>query len=220
MLFNLNDKVRAQITPFGWKRYREDYKAITGKYPTCQPPEDDDGWSEWQLHTLIEHFGQYIHMGATPLPMKTVIEISAAEGLGPHWGAPTIHRAHDVLDAAGVPPGADGIDPRLVDRIKLLVRQRDELQAIVDKYPKTEDGVPVVPGMTVYVVYNCGADFIEECVVFSVSRFGVLWNRHDCHGYAGAKLTACFSTLAAAEAARKAEQQRASKQLHEFHEDK
>lgn len=38
------------------------------------PPEDDDGWSEWQLWCVMEVFGKHITIGSVP-PFETDIFI-------------------------------------------------------------------------------------------------------------------------------------------------
>jgi len=77
MMFNVNNTVRVQLTPFGRERYREDYKELTKRYPESLPSEDADGWSEWQLWDLMATFGRYFHlsMGDSRSPFKFGIKI-------------------------------------------------------------------------------------------------------------------------------------------------
>ena len=54
-------------------------------------------------------------------------------------------------------PGA--VHQRLIeatDRLAAAAVEIERLRAIVDKLPKTEDGVPVVPGLGTWTVYNSG----------------------------------------------------------------
>ncbi len=74
---------------------------------------------------------------------------------------------------------------------ELSYRYRDELQAIVDEYPKTTDGVPKYPGMTVYFA---DPEWAEEYELISWSDVG--------GEMSGKPWPAHYSTLAAAEAAR------------------
>lgn len=73
----------------------------------------------------------------------------------------------------------------------------EHLQAIVDKLPKTADGVPIVPGMTVSVLANYGDGLrIHKLVVYDLTSIGCSdGDRYhwDCHQ--------CYSTREAAEAA-------------------
>ena len=77
------------------------------------------------------------------------------------------------------------------------------LRAIVDKLPKTADGVPVVPGMEVWAKKNPSDSTVQSFIVCQdsvwASRFGGM-------SRAGAWLISkCYSTREAAEAAGKDE---------------
>lgn len=71
----------------------------------------------------------------------------------------------------------------------------ERFRAIVDRLPKTADGVPVVPGMTLWA--RLRGRWVEVAVA-QVALCGVLSTAH--HGYISAKNT--FSTREAAEAAK------------------
>jgi len=84
MRFNINDKVRVKLTPFGRERLEKDDAEFWSHYsPNSQyekisyvpPEEDEDGWSEWQLWVLMEKLGKYCHIGMVQEPFETVIEI-------------------------------------------------------------------------------------------------------------------------------------------------
>lgn len=68
MIFNVNDKVKVKLTPHGRAVHAADHitfwASIDGVItpPAYAPPrEDAEGWSEWQLWSLMAAFGQ--HMG-------------------------------------------------------------------------------------------------------------------------------------------------------------
>ena len=44
--------------------------------------------------------------------------------------------------------------PTLAERVQAALDERDRLQAIVDRLPKTADGVPVVPGMQIWPFFE------------------------------------------------------------------
>lgn len=85
MIFNVNDKVKIKLTEKGkdqvWKDYLELCKRM-GYTPKRgyegYPPEDQDGWSEWQMWDLIKTFGPYTGIGLEPL-FETDIEIPIKE---------------------------------------------------------------------------------------------------------------------------------------------
>lgn len=72
-----------------------------------------------------------------------------------------------------------------------------DLQAFVDKLPKTADGVAITPGMTVYVLFDAGV--IEEHVADAVRRFRIDFKTMGYQGYLGARSNCCYVTREAAE---------------------
>lgn len=66
-----------------------------------------------------------------------------------------------------------------------LRKDRDRLQAIVDRLPKTADGVPIYPGMTVFARLRCAVTEVD------VPKVGC-----------GGVYAQCYSTRDAAEKAR------------------
>ena len=114
-------------------------------------------------------------MSKTDLPTRCR---EAAERLRPYWG--------EV-----------GIEP-----IRCLRESADEierLRAIVDKLPKTADGVPVVPGMTLYSSQNiCGA-FRKPEIVVSLEVYANHETSEWMDGHLEVELL--YSTREAAEAA-------------------
>jgi repressor LexA len=71
MEINLNDKVRVKLNDLG----REIHKKENDDHPEYQPPEEDEnGWSEWQLWTLMRTFGPHMNLGVK-VPFETTIEL-------------------------------------------------------------------------------------------------------------------------------------------------
>ena len=71
MEFNVNEKVRVKLTDHGRTVHAADHALFWAgttlppeKRPAYMPPKEDaEGWSEWQLWTLMEAFGKHTHMG-------------------------------------------------------------------------------------------------------------------------------------------------------------
>jgi len=85
----------------------------------------------------------------------------------------------------------------------------ERLQAIVDRLPKTADGVPLVPGMTVFIPHPHPSNLITERVV--LAPYGTLAcltkepaHSGCCESATHRQARECYSTRKAAEAARKA----------------
>lgn len=81
--FNLSDYVRVKLTASGrgilYKQHQELVELIFSKNPNATPipfkiNEDDQGWSRWQLHTLISKFGAAVSVGG-PLPFELEIKL-------------------------------------------------------------------------------------------------------------------------------------------------
>ena len=80
--FNVNEYVRVKLTERGKKCLRENYDKLAqawGGKLTFQfrlPEEDADGWSRWQMWSLMQDLGPHISMGSEP-PFETSIEVLA-----------------------------------------------------------------------------------------------------------------------------------------------
>ena len=78
-LFNVNNYVRVQLNEVGRRILRENHEALRRQVPTVfeyrPPEEDEDGWSKWQLWSLMSQFGPHIYLGCM-LPFGGVIEIN------------------------------------------------------------------------------------------------------------------------------------------------
>lgn len=89
---------------------------------------------------------------------------------------------------------------RLTKRITELEADNERLQAIVDKLPKTADGVPVVPEMPLYMP---GSNTVGEVNPMTVND-GYSWPNANGSSPAS-RLDDCYSTREAAEAAKDSE---------------
>lgn len=77
--FNLNSKIRVRLTDYGRLKLRENHIEFWKKHGQPfrdyqAPKEDNEGWSEWQMHSLIEQLG-YLCLPGSPLPFETEIEM-------------------------------------------------------------------------------------------------------------------------------------------------
>ena len=80
--FNVNENVLVKLNDYGrteLARQHEELKACFPMLDDFEPPkEDKDGWSRWQLHSLMKNFGHMMSVGREP-PFETGIRIE-----GPH----------------------------------------------------------------------------------------------------------------------------------------
>jgi len=80
MKFNINHNVKVRLTDHGRAVHREEHTKFWQAWAKLPEPyyhapkEDADGWSTWQLHSLMRAFGQHVNMGC-PLCFETDIEI-------------------------------------------------------------------------------------------------------------------------------------------------
>jgi hypothetical protein len=82
MKFNINHDVRVKLTDRGMSLHKESHDKFWAQFereaPKYTPPKEDaDGWSTWQLWTLMHDFGPYISMFDTPF--ETEIELVISE---------------------------------------------------------------------------------------------------------------------------------------------
>ena len=82
--FNVNHTVRVQLTDEGRQLLREGHQRLWADWPKppyeySEPKEDADGWSEWQLWSLMHDLGPHCVMG-NPAPFKTTIEFRPPTG--------------------------------------------------------------------------------------------------------------------------------------------
>ncbi len=81
--FDMNDFVRVKLTDRGREILRQQNAELRREFPYLPAytprKEDADGWSEWQLFSLMQHFGAYIEIGGNPstYPFEVGIQLSA-----------------------------------------------------------------------------------------------------------------------------------------------
>lgn len=78
MKFNVNDKVRVRLTDYGRQCLADNYHrlSVSARVPISapNPTPDDEGWTEWQLWTLMQEFGPHMRMGSA-VPFETTVEL-------------------------------------------------------------------------------------------------------------------------------------------------
>lgn len=74
MKFNINDKVRVKLTDRGRRVHKDNFWNLMGDKYKYEPPEEVDGWSEWQMWELMHEFGASCYNGGA-VPFETEIEI-------------------------------------------------------------------------------------------------------------------------------------------------
>lgn len=67
VVFNLNDWVKVKLNEQGRKLLYQNYVSLwQGRKPPYAfslPKEDEEGWSKWQLWSLMGHFGPHVQLG-------------------------------------------------------------------------------------------------------------------------------------------------------------
>ena len=83
--FNINKNVRVRLTNHGRKVHRQKHDDFWRSVNKADPPaylppdEDEEGWSKWQMWTLMQTFGDHIGMGH-PNCFDLTIELETNEG--------------------------------------------------------------------------------------------------------------------------------------------
>ena len=89
--FNVNENVRVKLTDTGRRELQRHHDAVALRAPslagTPAYTEDAEGWSTWQLWSLMQHLGHLCYPGG-PVPFETQmqIEIRAAVPQSPVEG--------------------------------------------------------------------------------------------------------------------------------------
>ncbi len=77
--FNVNEYVMVKLTDVGiaeLKRQHEDLVEMFPKAGKFEPPKvDDEGFSKWQLHDLMNRFGHLMTLGGM-VPFETTIRFN------------------------------------------------------------------------------------------------------------------------------------------------
>jgi len=82
--FNINDYVYVKLTAAGKQEFRrqveelEDYWKKPRGALSNHKEEDADGWSKWQMHELMNTFGEMTTIG-NELPFETTIRLEAVK---------------------------------------------------------------------------------------------------------------------------------------------
>ena len=78
MDLNVNEKVKIKMTDYGRSVLAIDHVSFWSKrkqFVSYVPPkEDEDGWSTWQIWSLMNAFGKYMYPGA-PLCFETIMKL-------------------------------------------------------------------------------------------------------------------------------------------------
>lgn len=76
--FNLNNKVRVKLTDSGRAALKRDHALFWSEQGRTMPylaqKEDADGWSEWQLWSLMSALGNHLELGFANV-METTIQL-------------------------------------------------------------------------------------------------------------------------------------------------
>ena len=84
MLFNINETVRVRLTPYGRAFHAAQFALFKAENQRCctayrAPVEDAEGWSRWQMHSLMREFGGELTLGNPNVPFATDIDIPMAK---------------------------------------------------------------------------------------------------------------------------------------------
>jgi len=76
---NINDHVWVRLTPIGRAIHVKDHRELQLAYPNNDipytPPKEINGWSRFQLWSLMRQFGPFCYLGAD-LPFETEIRFT------------------------------------------------------------------------------------------------------------------------------------------------
>lgn len=81
--FNVNDCVMVRLTDAGIAELKRQHEELVKTFPSVNtkfnPPKvDADGFSRWQLHSLMSTLGHLMHLGFS-VPFETTILIDFTE---------------------------------------------------------------------------------------------------------------------------------------------
>jgi hypothetical protein len=76
--FNVNHYVYVKLTSVGKAEHRRQHDELCEvahcSWEYTPPVEDEEGWSKWQMHSLMNRFGHLMSLGFDP-PFETTIRI-------------------------------------------------------------------------------------------------------------------------------------------------
>ena len=80
--FNVNDYVKVKLNQKGLNELQRQHYELSKVFPSLHefrlPKTDQDGYSKWQLHSLMNTFGHMMTLG-NEVPFDTVIKIEVGE---------------------------------------------------------------------------------------------------------------------------------------------
>jgi len=81
--FNVNHEVLVKLTDVGIAELKKQHEETVKLFPSAilkfnLPQVDDNGFSRWQLHSLMSTFGHLMHLGFS-VPFETTILIDFTE---------------------------------------------------------------------------------------------------------------------------------------------
>jgi len=78
--FNINNYVHVKLTEVGVNEMKRQHEQLKESFPKLGefklPSTDDDGWSKWQMHSLMNTFG-HLCSCTMKVPFETTIRIEA-----------------------------------------------------------------------------------------------------------------------------------------------
>jgi len=109
--FNVNRTVKVKLTEYGRECLRRNYDELSAgyngklKWEFELPKEDAEGWSKWQMHSLMEQLGRYMRLGcACPFDPNIRIEIEDDPIQSQQPKEIHHHHYHTVIPASPVGP--------------------------------------------------------------------------------------------------------------------
>ena len=79
--FNVNDYVWVKLTPVGLKILERNFCELRRAFPNLPkqftpPPTDDEGYTKYQMWSLMNDFGNYMVMGGqSPFETDVILEV-------------------------------------------------------------------------------------------------------------------------------------------------
>ena len=79
MKFNVNEYVLVKLEPEGIKEMKRQHDEFINTFPDCkivwqEPTVDEDGYTKFQLHVLMNTFGHLMTLGAV-MPFDSLIKL-------------------------------------------------------------------------------------------------------------------------------------------------
>ena len=81
--FNINSFVKVKLTDAGRIELKRQHDTLRSKHPTIAKyvyPIETNGWSKWQLWSLMSKLGHLIYMGGPSMFDSNIIIVTDGEG--------------------------------------------------------------------------------------------------------------------------------------------